>query len=128
MLASMRAVGLYAVLIMSSIPAMAENDASAAIDQASFALVATFRVQEGQDERFMEAMKINIDQSRLEEGVVDYRSYQSPKDPTVFINFEAYTNEAAFQAHLETAHVKAIGPLLEEILVGEIEVEFLLDY
>lgn len=117
-----------ASLVSSPVAAFAAGDAPAMIDKATYSLVATFRVKEGQVDRFIKAMKMNTIESRKEAGVVDYRSYQSPKDPKVFINFEAYTDKAAFDAHLASPHVKEVGPIFDEILSGPIEANFLNNY
>ncbi len=123
------AFAISALLLFTSCSSSSEEaSASSQIDEAGYALVATFTVKDGEVDRFIEAMKENTVESRKEEGVVDYRSYQSPDNPNVFINFEAYTDEAAFDAHLETDHVKKVGPIFDEILDGEIEVEFLDNY
>lgn len=108
--------------------AAAEDMTGAMVDEATYSLVATFRVKEGQVDRFIEEMKANTAESRKEPGVVVYRSYRSEKEPNVFVNIEAYKNKKAFETHLETPHVKKIGPILEEILIGEIEVDFILNY
>ena len=122
---------IIGVVVLMSVfsTAHAVDKSAKLLDKATYSLVATFRVKEDKIEEFREAMKYNVIESRKEPGVVVYRTYQLETDPTVFVNYETYVNKAAFDAHLETPHVKTIGPKLEkEMLSGPIEVEFLLDY
>ena len=127
MLKTIKIAVITALLAISPSQVFAD-DASAMIDKATYSLVATFKVKDGHVDKFIEAMKENTKMSRQEAGVIDYRSYQSPDDPNTFINFEAYTDKAGFDAHLASDHVKAIGPIFDEILASPIEVDFLSNY
>jgi quinol monooxygenase YgiN len=121
LLVSILAVGLGVV-------GSAIGGAPEELDKGTYALVATFTVKPGTADKFVAAMKTNVVESRKEPGVVDYRSYQSPENPLVFINFESYKDKAAFDAHLKTPHVVAIGKVFDEILAKAIEVKFLQPY
>ncbi|WP_136440171.1 putative quinol monooxygenase [Pacificoceanicola onchidii] len=102
--------------------------ATAVLDTAGYAVVATFKVKEGEVERFAEEMKINEAASRMEPGILDYRSYQDPKTPTLFVNFEAYKDQQAFDDHVATPHVQRLLPILEDILTEPIGIQVLVNY
>ena len=42
-------------------------------------------------------------------GTLTYILHQNRKDPTEFIYYEAYQDQAAFDAHGKTDHMKAFG-------------------
>ena len=53
---------------------------------------------------FIDSMRVNHEHSILEPGNLRFDILQSPEDPTRFIAYEAYADEAAAKAHKETAH------------------------
>lgn len=63
-------------------------------------------------EEFIEATRSLIEQSRAEEGNVSYSLFQDPADPSKFLFFEEWKNQAAVDAHFATAHFKAFGETL----------------
>ena len=103
-------------------------DVSANADKATYALIATFHVKDGQADRFMTAMKKNIAASRKEPGVVAYLSYRSETDPNVFLNFESYVDKNAFKAHVDSAHVKEVNKVNDEILAKPLDLLMLVPY
>jgi autoinducer 2-degrading protein len=56
---------------------------------------------------FIEAIRPNHEASVKEPGNLRFDILQSADDPTRFIAYEAYTDEAAAKAHKETAHYLA---------------------
>ena len=104
------------------------DDAIKEIESGKVALIAILKVKPGQEDRFMAAMKANVAASQKEPGVVVYRSYQSEKDPNLFINFEAYRDKAAFQAHLDSDHVKVVGKVNDEVLTEPVGITMLTPY
>jgi len=53
---------------------------------------------------FIESVRPNHENSVLEPGNLRFDILQSADDPTSFIFYEAYRDEAAAKAHKETAH------------------------
>ncbi len=58
-------------------------------------------------EDFVEAIGLNHEGSVKEPGNLRFDILQSVEDPTRFIAYEAYRDEAAAKAHKETAHYLA---------------------
>jgi len=59
---------------------------------------------------FQEALLKNAKQSReTEPGCRQFDVCVDPKDPTRYFLYERYDDEAAFKAHLETAHYHAFS-------------------
>lgn len=63
------------------------------------------------------------DESRKEEGIVDYQISEDIEDPRLFRFFEVYEDEGAFNAHMETEHVQEFVAGLSELVDGEPEME-----
>ncbi len=73
-----------------------------------FVVTVTFRVYTEKEDAFRAAVK---EQARLslerEDGCVRFDVCSFQQDPARFFLYEIYTDEAAFQAHLDTDHFKA---------------------
>ncbi len=80
--------------------------------------VAWYRARAGAAEAVIAAMREAAARAGEEPGCLAYRFHQSVDDPDAFLVYEAYVDEAAMEAHLETAHFREIvqgrvNPLLE---------------
>ncbi len=78
--------------------ALTAFSAFAQADTGTFALVAKITIKPGQERRFVEAMKAQVNASRAKPGVVGFRVLASSSDPLVFYSFEEYRDKAAFEA------------------------------
>jgi (4S)-4-hydroxy-5-phosphonooxypentane-2,3-dione isomerase len=56
---------------------------------------------------FIDAIRANHEGSVREPGNLRFDVLQTPDDPTRFVLYEAYRDEAASRAHKETAHYLA---------------------
>ena len=56
---------------------------------------------------FIESIRDNHEHSVLEPGNLRFDILQSTDDPTRFVAYEAYRDEASAKAHKETAHYQA---------------------
>jgi quinol monooxygenase YgiN len=63
-----------------------------------------------------------VEDSRAEDGTVDYRATTDVEDPNTVRFFEQYENQEALEAHLETDHYLEFAKALPEWLAGEPEV------
>ena len=80
--------------------------------------VAWYRARAGASEAVIAAMREAAARASEEPGCLVYRFHQSVDDANAFLVYEAYVDEAAMEAHLETAHFREIvqgrvNPLLE---------------
>lgn len=115
------AVLLAGSLTLGAQTAFAEDASASMLDKAGYSLVATFTVKPDAKDAFIKAMQANVAASRLEPGVILYRSYQSSSDPLVFVNVELYSDKAAFDAHLASPHVATISEEFKAILAKDID-------
>lgn len=66
-----------------------------------------FTIKAGKEDEFEKRMKEIVPRVRTEKGNITYTMLRSKKDPRVFLFFEEYTDEEAFQAH--TRHLNEFG-------------------
>jgi len=70
----------------------------------------------------LETIRDLVEQSRAEDGMIDYRATTDIEDPDTVRFFEQYEDEAALEAHMETDHYLSFAKSLPEWLAGEPEV------
>jgi autoinducer 2-degrading protein len=63
-------------------------------------------VKPGSEEKCREIIRQLHEHSRKEPGCVQYVGHQSTEDPRKFMFYEVYKDEAALQAHRDSAHFK----------------------
>ena len=63
-------------------------------------------VKPGMEEKCKELVRHLHEHSRKEPGCVQYVGHQSTDDPRKFMFYEVYKDEAALQAHRDSAHFK----------------------
>lgn len=73
---------------------------------------ATLPILPDKREEFLGAVGGLIEASNAEEGVIDYALYESVAKPGEFLMVEHYQDEAAFGAHMTSAHFQAAAPAL----------------
>lgn len=62
-----------------------------------------------------------------EPGCMVYRPHRSTRDPDLFVFYETYVDEAAFQAHVNAPHLARFRARREQegLIEGAVEVEIL---
>lgn len=70
----------------------------------AYVVAATYRAQEGAEERIREILELMAPLSRAEPGCRFYQAHRSAEDPRVFFLYEQYTDEGGYQAHMATEH------------------------
>ena len=92
----------------------------------SISLIAKLKVQPGKEAEFEAAAKEMIATVRTAEpGTLAYILHKNSKDPTEFIYYELYQDQAAFDAHGKTDHMKAFGGKIGALLAGRPEISIL---
>lgn len=85
-------------------------------------LVAKLTVQEGKEQDFIDAMKDVVPAVREEPGNNAYIMNRSKENPRLFVFYEEYTDQTAFDAHRK--HLGELGVDLRAILDGAPVLEF----
>ncbi|MCO7553727.1 putative quinol monooxygenase [Pseudomonas otitidis] len=85
-----------------------------------YCLLLKTQLKPGSLEAFMEAMRINAAASvRDEPGCLVFDVLRDRSDPDRVWLYEVYTDEAAFEAHMQTPHFLASRPLVEPLILQQ---------
>jgi len=83
---------------------------------------AAFPIAAEHRERATELVRELAENSREEEGIIEYRVAVDVDDENLFRFFEQYEDKAAFGAHAESDHFERFEAELPELLAGEPDV------
>jgi len=86
-------------------------------------VVARVMVKAGQEKAFIEIASKLVAATRAEEGNLFYTLYQSTENPSEFIIYEEYKDDAAFEAHASSAHFAAFSEATNGIMAGELMID-----
>jgi quinol monooxygenase YgiN len=89
-------------------------------------VIAKLKVQPGKEADFEAAAKQMIATVKESEpGTLTYILHKNTKDPTEFVYYEVYQDQAAFDSHGKTDHMKAFGGKIGSLLAGRPEIAIL---
>jgi quinol monooxygenase YgiN len=77
-------------------------------------VTATFQARPGKEAELRAALIGLLEPTRREAGCVNYDLHASPGEPAKFLFHENWTSQAALDAHLQSPHVKALLPRVDE--------------
>jgi quinol monooxygenase YgiN len=60
-----------------------------------------------------------------ETGCIGYELFQDTKNPTTMVMIEEWANDIAFKSHVNSAHIKEIGPKLAALGIQPMELTIL---
>ena len=86
-------------------------------------VVATFQARPGQEAELKNALTGLVAPTRKETGCLNYDLHISPEDPAKFLFHENWTTKGALDAHLQSAHIKALLPRVDELCVAFPEIK-----
>jgi quinol monooxygenase YgiN len=69
-----------------------------------FVVIAQYRARPGEAEVVEEGLRNMVEPTLSEPGNLDYQVFRDPQDPSLFVLFERYTDESAFDAHRASPH------------------------
>ena len=69
-----------------------------------FVVIAQYRARPGEAEVVEEGLRNMVEPTRSEPGNIDYQVFRDPDDPALFVLFERYVDEFAFDAHRASPH------------------------
>ena len=92
----------------------------------SVTLIARIKAKPGSEHELETAFRDMIKKVRAAEpGCLTYVLHKSNQDPTTFVWYETYTDQASFDAHRKTDHMKEMGTRIKDLLDGRPQVEML---
>ena len=86
-------------------------------------VVATFQARPGQEAELKSALTSLVAPTRKEAGCVNYDLHILPEDPAQFLFHENWASQAHLDAHLQSAHIKALLPRVDELCVALPEIK-----
>jgi len=92
----------------------------------AISVIAKLKVKPGSEAAFEAAGKEMIATVKASEpGTLAYVLHKNTKDPTEFIYYEVYQDQAAFDSHGKSDHMRAFGGKIGALLAGRPEITFL---
>ena len=86
-------------------------------------VVAKLKAKKGEETRMEEALRGMVGKVAQEQGTLTYTLHRAQKDPSVFLFYEKYVDEAALKAHSSTPYFKELFDALQPLLDGAPEIE-----
>ncbi len=81
-------------------------------------VVATFEARPGKEAELRAALLGLVAPTRPEAGCLNYDLHVSPEHPGKFMFHENWTSKALLDAHLQSPHLKALLPRVDELCVA----------
>ncbi len=81
-------------------------------------VVATFEARPGQENALRNALTGLVAPTRQEAGCLNYDLHVLPENPARFLFHENWTTKAALDTHLQSAHIQALLPQLDQLCVA----------
>lgn len=75
----------------------------------AYVLVARWVAKEGEEGNVRAAVEQLAGPSRAEPGCLMWQPHRDPEDPRVFLFYEQYADQAAFEAHGASEHFQQYG-------------------
>jgi quinol monooxygenase YgiN len=75
----------------------------------AYVVCAKWTAKPGEADNVAAAIEKVVGPSRAEPGMLLYQPHRDPQNPNVFFFYEQYVDEAAYQAHVESAHMQRHG-------------------
>jgi quinol monooxygenase YgiN len=89
-------------------------------------LIARIKAKPGSEKELENAFRDMIKKVRAAEpGCLTYVLHKSNEDPTTFVWYETYTDDAAFATHRKTDHMKEMGARIANLLAEKPQIELL---
>jgi quinol monooxygenase YgiN len=86
-------------------------------------VIATFQARPGKQAELKSALTALVTPTRKESGCLNYDLHVLPEEPTKFLFHENWSTKAQLDAHLQSAHLKALLPRLDELCVAPPEIK-----
>lgn len=78
-------------------------------------VIATFEARPGKEAELCAALTGLLVPTRQEAGCLNYDCHQAADNPAKFIFHENWTSKAHLDAHLQSAHIQALLPRVDEL-------------
>jgi quinol monooxygenase YgiN len=88
-------------------------------------LIATITAKEDKVEQVLAELQILLKHTTQEEGNIQYVLHRDIERPNVFVFYEQFKDQAAFDFHASQSYIAAFGAKKDELLEKPAELKFL---
>jgi len=81
-------------------------------------VIATFVARPGKEAELRAALSDLVAPTRTEAGCINYDLHAASDNPAKFLFHESWTSKAHLDAHLQSPHIKALLPRIDELCVA----------
>ena len=92
------------------------------MSERNITVVATFEARPGKEAELKKALIGLVAPTRKEAGCLNYDLHALPDNPAKFLFHENWTSKAHLDAHLQSAHIQALLPRVDELAVAMPEI------
>jgi len=85
-------------------------------------IIAKAKAKPGMEEEVKKELMALIGPTRSEEGCVQYNLHQSADDPLVFMFYENWISQEAFNEHIQTMHLQSLLNKADELFAEPLDV------
>jgi len=85
-------------------------------------IIAKAKAKPGMEEEVKKELMALIGPTRSEEGCVQYNLHQSADDPSVFMFYENWISQEAFNEHIQTMHLQGLLNKTDELFTEPLDV------
>lgn len=78
-------------------------------------VTAAFQARPGKEAELKQVLSALLGPTRKESGCLNYDLHLSKQDPAKFLFYENWSSQVALDAHLQSPHIKALLPRVEEL-------------
>ena len=86
-------------------------------------VIATFQAKPGKEAELRQALTGLVEPTRKEPGCINYDLHVLPETPGNFLFHENWTSKAHLDTHLQSAHIKALLPRVDELCTAFPEIK-----
>lgn len=86
-------------------------------------VVATFQARPGKETELKKVLVGLVAPTRQEAGCINYDLHALPEDPAKFLFHENWISKAALDAHMQTPHIQALLPRVDELCAAFPEIK-----
>ncbi|MCK4885857.1 MAG: antibiotic biosynthesis monooxygenase [Planctomycetes bacterium] len=85
-------------------------------------IIAKAKAKPGMEEEVKKELMALIGPTRSEEGCVQYNLHQSADNPSVFMFYENWISQEAFNEHIQTMHLQSLLNKADELFAEPLDV------
>ena len=99
-----------------------KNGVVSKLSDGQITLAVIVEAKEGKEQELKKALMALVEPTRNEKGCIHYVLHTDPKDDSRFMFYENWENVELWNAHLNSAHIKAFGDKAGDLVANSLDV------